>query len=273
VTDAESVAFLQWALPRLGLRWAGYRRVRRQVVKRVQRRIAELGLANAAAYRERLESDPAEWQVLRGRCVVTISRFYRDRGMWDALAGEVLSLAADAAAAAGEGELRCWSIGCASGEEPYTLAIVWKLALSAKHPGLRLRVLATDVDERVLARARVAEYAWATLRELPAGWIDQAFERRGSVFRLRESFRECVELRREDIRVDLPESTFRLIACRNIVCTYFDEALQRETLARIVSTLEGGFFIIGQAERRLPPETGLEPWDAKLGIYRRRTAQ
>jgi chemotaxis protein methyltransferase CheR len=273
VTDAESVAFLQWALPRLGLRWAGFRRVRGQVVKRVQRRIKELGLPDAAAYRERLEADPAEWQVLRGRCVVTISRFYRDRGVWDALAGEVLATAAAAATAAGDEELRCWSVGCASGEEPYTLAIVWKLALAVKHPELRLRVLATDVDERVLARARDAAYAWATLRELPPGWIDQAFERQGGVFRLRASFRASVELRQEDIRLDLPQGPFRLITCRNIVCTYFDEALQRRILEAVVARLEeGGFFVIGRHER-LPPDTGLEPWDAKLGIYQRRTTR
>src|SRR5262245_9646541 len=159
MNDAESVAFLQWALPRLGLRWEGYRRVRGQVVKRIRRRITQLGLANATAYRARLEADSAEWQVLRGLCVVTISRFYRDRGVWDALAGQALATAADAAVAARDEALRCWSIGCASGEEPYTLSIVWRLVLAPRYPGLRLRVLATDVDERVLARARAAAYA------------------------------------------------------------------------------------------------------------------
>jgi len=267
VTDGEAVAFLQWALPRLGLRWAGYRHVRGQVVKRVRRRLAELGLPDAAAYRARLEADPSEWQVLRDRCAVTISRFYRDRGVWDALAAEVLSVAAGKAAAAGEPELRCWSLGCASGEEPYTLAIVWKLAVASRHPGLRLRVLATDVGDSVLARARAAEYAWATLRDLPAGWVDQAFERRGSAFRLRDSFREDVELRQEDVRVNLPDRAFGVILCRNLVCTYFDEALQRRTLEGVISRLsEGGFFVIGRHEQ-LPPGTGLAPWDASLGIY------
>jgi chemotaxis protein methyltransferase CheR len=267
VTDAEAVEFLQWALPQLGLRWAGYRRVRGQVVKRLRRRLAALGLPDAAAYRDRLEADPAEWQVLRGRCAVTISRFYRDRGVWDALAGEVLSVAAGDAAAAGDQELRCWSLGAASGEEPYTLAIVWKLAVGPRHPGLRLRILATDVGDRVLARAQAAEYAWATLRDLPAGWIDQAFERRGHVFRLRDSFREDVELRREDVRLDLPEGTFRVILCRNLVCTYFDEALARRTLEGVVSRLsDDGFFVIGRHER-LPPGARLQPWDASLGIY------
>ena len=111
MTDADCVVLLQWALPKLGLRWAGFRNVRGQVCKRIRRRIDELALADAASYRDRLEAEPAEWEVLRGFCGVTISRFYRDRGVWDALGDEVLPAAAAAAMASGEHELWCWSVG------------------------------------------------------------------------------------------------------------------------------------------------------------------
>jgi hypothetical protein len=77
--DAECVALLRWALPRLGLRWPGFRKVRRQVCKRINRRIKELGLADVAAYREHLERVPEEWPRLDALCRITISRFYRDR--------------------------------------------------------------------------------------------------------------------------------------------------------------------------------------------------
>lgn len=85
MTDAECVAFLQWALPRLHLRWAGFRRVRRQVCRRIDRRRAALGLANTAAYRSVLEATPGEWAVLDGLCRVTISRFARDHAVWSEL--------------------------------------------------------------------------------------------------------------------------------------------------------------------------------------------
>jgi len=269
MANTEYGSFLQWALPRLGLRWAGYRRVRGQVEKRVRRRIAELQLPNPAAYRTWLEADENEWNVLRGLAVVTISRFYRDRGVWDQLGEEVLSLAARQAVAAGDDELRCWSIGCASGEEPYTLSILWILTLAARYPGLRLRILATDVDQHVLARAQNAEYSAATLRDLPAGWRDQAFDRRGGVFQVRARFRAPVELRRQDIRLALPEDTFRVIFCRNLVCTYFEEPLEQQTLHRILSRLElGGFFVLGRHEG-LPCGIQVEPWKPARGVYRR----
>jgi chemotaxis protein methyltransferase CheR len=268
MTDAELVAFLQAVLPRLKLRWAGYRKVRGQVGKRIRRRLTELGLADLAAYRARLEDDPEEREVLRGFCAVTISRFYRNRAVWEALQHRVLPIAAEDALTAREKELRCWSIGCASGEEPYTLAVLWTLTLAHRYPALRLRILGTDVDERVLARARVAEYAAGTLRELPLAWRDQAFEQDDDVFRIRERFRAGVDLRREDVRVTLPDDEFRLILCRNLVCTYFDEELQRQTIERILSRLwPGGFLVLGSHER-LPLGPTIEPWDLRLGIFR-----
>ncbi|HSP81167.1 MAG TPA: chemotaxis protein CheR, partial [Myxococcaceae bacterium] len=71
MTDAECVELLRWAAPRLGLRWEGFRRVRGQVCKRMARRVKALGLESVAAWRERLEADPAEWAVLDGLCRVT----------------------------------------------------------------------------------------------------------------------------------------------------------------------------------------------------------
>lgn len=268
MTDAECVTLLQWAAPRLGLRWAGFRNVRGQVCKRIRRRMAQLGLGDAASYRARLEAQPEEWAVLERLCVVTISRFYRDREVWDALRETVIPVAAEAAIAAGDEELRVWSLGCASGEEPYTLAIAWMLDLAPRYPGLRLRILATDVHEDVLRRARVAEYAAGSLRELPAGWVERAFERQGERFHLRPQFRTAVELQRMDVRRALPNEIFRVILCRNLAFTYFDEPLQQETLTRICTRLADGGALVPGRHERLPTTTQLEPWIPGFGIHR-----
>jgi len=270
MTDAECMSLLQWALPRLELRWAGFRKARSQVCKRIGRRVAELGLPDAAAYRLRLEADPAEWSVLDGFCVITISRFYRDQRVWNALREEVLPSVARVAIAERDEQLRCWCIGCASGEEPYTLSILWMLGIAHQYPGLHLRILATDIDESVLRRAQVASYAPSTLRDLPVAWFDQAFERHGDFFRLRERFRAAVELRKEDVRLNLPSEMFHVILCRNLVCTYFDERLQRETLGRILTRLSAGGALVVGGHEWLPSGTPLELWHPRLGIYRRR---
>lgn len=100
--DEACVRFLQWCLPPLRKRWPGFRKVRGQVCKRIDRRLRQLGLAGPDPYRAYLETHPEEWAVLDGLCRVTISRFYRDRDVFDVLGEEVLPTLAEAARRHGE---------------------------------------------------------------------------------------------------------------------------------------------------------------------------
>ena len=97
--DEDCVAFLQWALPRLHMRWTGFRKVRAQVCKRLQRRLGQLGLGGLGDYRHHLAGHGEEWPILDGLLRITISRFYRDKGVFAFLADRVLpSLAEEAVA-------------------------------------------------------------------------------------------------------------------------------------------------------------------------------
>lgn len=252
MTDDECVALLQWALPRLRLRWAGFRKVRRQVCRRIARRQAELGLAGGEAYRTRLEADPSEWAVLERLCRVTISRFWRDRGLFEALRDEVLPALGPAVAV--------WSAGCASGEEPYSLV------LAAAEAGVGVSVLATDIDPVLLERARVARYPESSLRALPPELRQGAFE--GDRLRLR--YRERVEFAEHDVRAGPPDGPFDLVLCRNVVFTYFEAELQREVGERFVHSLRPGGALVVGAHETLPEGLGdFEPWPAGGGLYRR----
>lgn len=269
MTDRECVDLLRWALPRLGLRWEGFRRVRGQVCKRVARRIAALGLAEAAAYRAFLEAHPEEWAALDGLCRVTVSRFFRDRAVWEWLRDEGLPAAARLARAAGEGRVRAWSAGCGSGEEPYGLALLWRIAVAPSFPGLALEVLATDAGEEVLARARRACWAPASLREVPAELVPIAFERRGAELCLREDLRAGVELARADLRREFPEGPFHLVLCRNLAFTYLDTGGQGRALEALAARLApGGLLVVGAHERLPAGAGGFEPRAGPLPVYR-----
>jgi chemotaxis protein methyltransferase CheR len=269
MTDRECVAFLQWALPRLRLRWAGFRRVRRQVCRRIAHRVAALGLSDPAGYRARLEADPAEWELLDSFCWISVSRFYRDRGVFEQLGSAVLPRLARAALARGDETLRVWSAGCASGEEPYSLSLAWQLAVQADFPGLRLHVLATDAHAGLLARAARAVYRASSLRELPASWRERAFEPVADGYRLRDGFRAGVELRREDLRRGMPDGPFDLVLCRNLAFTYFDEGLQCDVLTGLVARLvPGGALLVGSHES-LPAVADLVPVEDTPGLHSR----
>jgi chemotaxis protein methyltransferase CheR len=269
VTDAEGIRFLQWSLPRLGLRWRGFRKVRRIVYRRIERRLAALGLADVAAYVAYLESHPGEWEVLDGTCRIPLSRFYRDRAVFEFLERVVLPALGAAVVERGERELRCWSAGCAAGEEPYTLAIIWRLRVAPRLSGLRARIVATDAEPEMIARAAGACYPAHALRDLPIELAERALRPSSSGLRVSQEFRDDVEFLVQDIRVAAPEGRFHLILCRNLVFTYFDEALQRRTLARLVDKLEpGGALVAGVTETIPAGLGGLVPWSGRLRIYR-----
>ena len=269
--DAAACAdFLAWALPKLGLTPKGFRRVRGQVCKRLGRRVAALGLPTFDAYRDHLATHPDEWRQIDECCRITISRFYRDRDVFDALARSIMPALAAAGIAAGRPSLRAWSAGCASGEEPYSLAIVWQVAVAPRFPRLDLEIIATDSDRLLLERAECATYGAGSLRDLPEAWKSLAFEASGSLQALRPAFRRGVRFLRQDVRKEAPEGPFDLVLCRNLAFTYFDRAGQQDTLRRLLAALSpGGALTIGRRERLPDDGWPLAPWLSELGIFQR----
>jgi chemotaxis protein methyltransferase CheR len=252
------------------MQWRGFRKVRGQVCKRINARLRELGPPDFEAYRSYLEDNNDEWAVLDSFCRITISRFFRDREVFRFLEGEVIPKLSEAALFQGHNELRCWSIGCAFGEEPYTLALLWDLAVGRLFPSLKLRILATDADRTMIERAEEGCYAPHSLKDLPLDWIARAFERKGSRFCITADVRAAVAFVTQDVRTQTPHGLFHLILCRNLAFTYFDDALQRETLARLRDKLHaGGILVIGIKESLPPGFAGFTPWPGSRGVYRK----
>ncbi len=267
--DSECVAFLQWALPQLRMRWPGFRKVRRQVCRRLGRRLNQLDLPDLDAYRRVLESDPAEWSVMDAACCITISRFYRDIRVWDILKESVLPLLAARAIERGEQALHCLSIGCASGEESYTLSILWRLELGSRFRQLGLRVDALDIDAHMLERARRAVYTYGSVKDLPEGWRQTAFEKIGDMFTLKDAYRENVRFHLCDIRDGVPDDRYHLVLCRNLVFTYYDLTLQEEMLARLTKHMApDSVLVLGPHESLPDDDSPFVPWRGAKGIYR-----
>jgi chemotaxis protein methyltransferase CheR len=270
MSDTDCVMFLQWALPQLGLSWAGFRKVRRQICKRVKRRMNDLSLADFAAYRARLEADPAEWRVFDECCHITISRFFRDRGVFEILRRHILSDITARARREGR-DARIWSVGCASGEEPYTLKILWDEEVAPAYPDPRLSITATDIDDAALARARAACFEATSLRELPPHLISQCFDRVGALLCVKPRHREAIEFLHQDVRIEAPRSLFDLVLCRNMAFTYFAPPLQKEALARIIGQLApDGYLVIGVHERLPGYGAELVPVTGAPQIFRKR---
>jgi chemotaxis protein methyltransferase CheR len=183
----------------------------------------------------------------------------------------VLVKLSEAVLARGDRELRCWSIGCASGEEPYTLAILWDWGVGRQFPQLSIRILATDADRNMVARAEEGCYSVSSLRELPRPWKDLALNRRGDGYCISSSVRDKVSFLVQDIRRDTPEGRFDFILLRNVAFTYFDQPLQRDILLRVKEKLvPGGALVVGEHES-LPVSSGFTGWPGGPGVYQNPT--
>lgn len=247
--DMDCVEFLQWALPQMRMTWPGFRKVRRQVCKRIHHRMNELNIPAFKIYRNYLDAHSDEWAILDSMCIVTISCFYRDREVFNALKEKVLpELAANAEAE--RRPARCWSAGCASGEEPYTLSLIWEKVLAIKFPNVDFQIIATDIEPHMLERAKRGCYNYSSVRELPEDWIARAFVKKGDEFCIKEQYKKRVEFLLQDIRLEMPEGPFDLILCRNLVGFYFEESLQVKLFREMNSLLtDNGVLVLGGHEK------------------------
>jgi chemotaxis protein methyltransferase CheR len=267
--DESCICFLQWALPQLHMRWTGFRKVRGQVCKRLGRRLEDLQLSDFKSYRMYLQHNPLEWHILDSLCRITISRFYRDQGIFQSLYSEVFPNLISIAKRQHDTTLSCWCIGAASGEEPYSLSLLWELSDLQMHE-TDLRILATEVDQLMINRAMQACYPASSIRELPPKMKNLAFKRKDEQFCLKERFKKRVQFLQQDIRQEQPDTTFHLILCRNLVFTYFSQELQEQIAQQIVKRLKpGGCLVIGSHEKLPGSLPGLASWLHGQKISRR----
>jgi chemotaxis protein methyltransferase CheR len=249
VNDTDCTALLQWALPQLELRWPGFRKVRRQVCKRLRQRMRDLGVDTYSAYRARLEADSSEWRIFDECCHITISRFFRDRGIFEVVRRRLLPDIAARAKREGR-DAQVWSAGCASGEEPYTLKILWDLEVARAFPGVWLSIVASDVDQAMLARAREGCFEPTSLHELPPALIERGFDSLDSRYCVKREHRDGIAFLDQDLRTEMPARLFDLILCRYVAFTYFAVPLQRKVLAGMLERLRPqGYLVIGTHEQ------------------------
>jgi len=245
----EYKEFLKITLPQLGLRWRRFRS--KSVRKRIIARLSELGLHSFSQYQSYILEKEEERCFLTGLLTVTISRFWRNASLFQALENTWLPAVLDRMP---ENEpLKIWSAGCASGEEPYSLLILWRESFAGS--GRELRLLASDSDSHCLARAKQARYPASSFREMPPHLRQKYCTNEKGTFYLRHDLSQRIEWFEHNlIREALPLNN-HLIFCRNLVYTYFTDSLQHEITRRFHQALVAkGFLVVGRKDR-LPPGT------------------
>jgi len=220
---------------------------------RLKRRMKALAIASYGEYCKHLFAgarDAEEMIFLIDAVSTNKTDFFRERGHFDVLTARVLP--EFTAAHGNTRELRVWSAGCSTGEEPYTLCIV--LAEYARlHPGFRFRVLATDISTDVLARAERGVFTSAVAQPVPPDlwrrYLMRSRDRGSDLVRVVPELREAVEFRRLNLieEFDIAEK-MDAIFCRNVII-YFDRRTQEQLFRKFAGQLvEGGYMFVGHSE-------------------------
>lgn len=238
----------------------GYRKVRKGVKKRLLRHMQELACTTVDEYIATFSRDPRIEEECRLHLTVSISRFFRDKRLWEHLEHRVLP-----SMLSGKKNLfRVWSCGCARGEEAYSFKMVWD-RLSWFHSNLpRLDLWATDIHPAYLDMAQKGEYGISSLKELPRHWIERYFDKVTGKQRylLKRSLKEGVRFHRHDfVGQNPPEPGFEVVFLRNNLLTYFRSPEKDFALQAVLQVLVPGGLLITGSHEKLPAGSGtIKPW-------------
>ena len=236
---------------------------------RLQARLVKCRVDGFAQYSRYLDEAPGrerEWDELASLLVNNESYFFRERAQLEALTGPVLEEALGRST-----PLRIWSAACASGEEPYTLAMV--LLESGRIKKQECSIFASDLSLRALERAFTGFYHELSFRATPPELIDRYFRPFESGFFIEEPVKSMVRFGRVnllDARAVASLGVQDVIFCRNVLI-YFDRATQLEVARRFWKTLRpGGYLFLGHAESLMQARDLYEPVITRDTVYYRR---
>jgi chemotaxis protein methyltransferase CheR len=213
---------------------------RAQMERRIRTWTARRGTDDLAVYAKRLKADAEELDAFLDRVTINVSQLWRHPEQWRMLSESILpELAA-------RGRLRAWSAGCSYGAEAYTLAAVCREAI----PSTRVEIVGTDLDRRMVARARKGAFSVEDARGAPAASVARWFPDGQAVEELRRMMRfDAGDL----LRMPVPRESYDLVMCRNTVI-YFTEEVRDALHKRLTDTLKpGGYLVVGTSERVADP--------------------
>jgi len=214
-----------------------------------------------------LQSVPAEARELIKALLVTYTEFLRDPGAFAYLKNELLPELI-ARARDRDHALRCWSAGCATGEEAYSLAMLLVDLLGAELAQWRIKIFATDLSEEAISFARRGVYSENLLKELPPGYRERFFERTDYGSRVVKLLRQMVVFGQQDMARTTPFSAIDLVLCRNVL-SYLTPETQEFVLNQFAFSLfPGSYLLLGKAEAIHPAHTLFEAVSRDWNMYR-----
>lgn len=239
--DLDYTLFIKKINERLSLNLGNYKET--QMKRRLTSLRLKRGFHTFADYFHAIVQSPDLMNEFKDRVTINVSEFWRNSTRWRVLERkyipELLSRSS---------RLKCWSAACSTGEEPYTLAMIL-----AEQNAVNADILAMDIDDGVLLKAKAGRYIDRSIREVPAEYLNKYFTRDGDTYHIAESLKRMIQFRKGNLLLDRFERDYDLIICRNVMI-YFTEAAKQDLYQRFADALKpGGILFVGSTEQIFTP--------------------
>ncbi len=235
--------------------------------RRLELRLQATGCPSLDDYISLIRKNPQEAFNFQEHLLIHVTRFFRDKPVFTYLERRVLPDLLENLLFRERRTLRVWSVGCATGEEPFSLAMI--LYNLTRERGIHPVILATDISARVLAHGREASFGKEQLKSVPRPWRELYFlPANGGGVRIAPNLRRMVVFRQHNLINDEPPGTFDLIMCRNLLI-FFKPETHAFLLKKIIKALnEPGVLVLGRSES-LNSNLGLKLISSRFHVYKR----
>ncbi|WP_335869718.1 CheR family methyltransferase [Bacillus sp. 2205SS5-2] len=224
-----------------------------QMKRRLTSLYEKKGFDSFSPFFQALSKDSALLNDFLDRMTINVTEFYRNQKRWEVLENKILPRLFRE-----NKKIKIWSAACSTGEEPYTISMI----MSNLAPSSSFSVLATDLDENAIQKAKRAVYPSRSLNEVPAKIKTKYFKQDGDFFSVAEGIKKCVTYKQHNLLADSFDRQFDLVICRNVMI-YFTEEAKDQLYKKFNDSLRpGGVFFVGSTEQIFNPgKYGFEPED------------
>lgn len=235
--------------------------------RRIERRMDLLQEAELSQYVQRVQQDEEECRLLFRDLLVEVTSFFRDAKAFKIIESEINSVVLESVSRDG---IRVWVPACATGEEAYSIAILFAIALKNHNKSCSVQIFATDAHQESLIIAGKGIYAADKVDEMSAAMREEFFDAVGSDYRVKTAIRQMVIFAPHNVLQDPPFTRVDMISCRNMLI-YFESAAQERTLRKFQYSLNvKGVLFLGSSEHLGALESEFETIDSRWRVYRKR---
>ncbi len=214
----------------------------RQMKRRIEALISKHGITSFPDYVKKIKAEKAAYDEFINYITINVSEFFRNPEQWTLLEKEVLPYLMDRFGK----DLKIWSAACSTGDEPYSLVML----LSKFLPLNKIKILATDIDRQVMAKAQAGLYHVKSLKALPEEFLNKYFTMiNPQTYQISEAVRACVEFKRHDLLQDTYPAGCDMIVCRNVLIYFTDEAKNQIYNDFHKALKKDGLLFVGSTEQ------------------------